>query len=120
MPDLKRISEAVADAFGVEDVFGAPVERDGTLVIPVARVWSAGGGGGGGGGEAVTTDRPASDGGGGGVGFRRRAAPVGAYVIDDAGMRWVPALDVNRIVLGGQVVLMTVAFVVGWAVARRR
>lgn len=118
MPDLKRISEAVADAFGVEDVFGAPVERDGTLVIPVARVWSAGGGGGG--GEAVTTDRPASDGGGGGVGFRRRAAPVGAYVIDDAGMRWVPALDVNRIVLGGQVVLMTVAFVVGWAVARRR
>ncbi|WP_454854725.1 hypothetical protein [Promicromonospora soli] len=139
-PDLSRISEAVAESFGVREVYGEPIERDGVIVVPAARVWSGGGAGGGGGTEpgALTepdptegrTDDPAgsgapephvlAEGGGGGVGFGRRAGPVGAFVVDDHGVRWVPAVNVNRIVLGGQVAFVLAAALVGWAVARRR
>jgi uncharacterized spore protein YtfJ len=123
----------------VRQVYGEPVERDGALVIPAARVWSGGGGGGGGGtepGAAPELDPPEdgadgpaepdtepdaqAEGGGGGVGFGRRAEPAGAFVVDKHGARWIPAVDVNRIVLGGQVALVLAAAVVGWALVRRR
>jgi uncharacterized spore protein YtfJ len=135
-PDLSRISEAVAESFGVREVYGEPIERDGVVVIPAARVWSGGGGGGGGGtesgaaepepsedrtdDEAGTEPNAPAEGGGGGVGFGRRAEPAGAFVVDDQGVRWVPAVNVNRIVLGSQVAFVFAAVVVGWAVARRR
>ncbi|PZR55467.1 sporulation protein [Xylanimonas oleitrophica] len=114
VPDLQRISQKIADGATVRDVFGAPVERDGTLLVPVARVWSSGGGGGGdgtGGG---------ANGSGGGLGLLQRSRPVGAYVLDESGARWEPAVDVTRIVLGGQAALAVVALAVAWAVRRRR
>ncbi|MFD7025165.1 hypothetical protein [Promicromonospora sukumoe] len=146
MPDLNRISEALTGAFGVRQVYGDPIERDGTLVIPAARVATGGGSGGGGGSEpgghhggaATVDDATAGDagseagvetggeagalgeGGGGGFGFGRRAEPAGALVVDDQGVRWVPAVDVNRIVLGGQIAFVLAAAVVAWAVTRRR
>ncbi|MGW2095152.1 hypothetical protein [Promicromonospora sukumoe] len=146
MPDLNRISEALTGAFGVRHVYGDPVERDGTLVIPAARVATGGGSGGGGGtepgghhGDADTVDDATAgdtegeagvetageagalgEGGGGGFGFGRRAEPAGALVLDDQGVRWVPAVDVNRIVLGGQIAFVLAAAVVAWAVSRRR
>lgn len=135
-PDLSRISEAVAEPFGVREVYDEPIERDGVLVIPAARVWSGGGGGGGGGTERGAAEpEPSEDrtddeagaepntpaeGGGGAVGFGRRAEPAGAFVVDDRGVRWIPAVSVNRIVLGGQVALVLAVAVIGWAVARRR
>jgi uncharacterized spore protein YtfJ len=135
-PDLSRISEAVAESFGVREVYGEPIERDGGLVIPAARVWSGGGGGGGGGtepgaaesepsegrtdDEAGTAPNAPAEGGGGGVGFGRRAEPSGAFVVDDQGVRWVPAINVNQIVLGGQVAFVLAAALVAWALARRR
>lgn len=141
MPDLNRISEALTGAFGVRQVYGDPVERDGTLVIPAARVATGGGSGGGGGSEpgghhakggAGTADDAEGEagaegetgalgeGGGGGFGFGRRAEPAGALVVDDQGVRWVPVVDVNRIVLGGQIAFVLAAAVVAWAVTRRR
>ncbi|MFJ3407207.1 hypothetical protein [Promicromonospora sp. NPDC090134] len=144
MPDLNRISEALTGAFGVRQVYGEPIERDGTLVIPAARVATGGGSGGGGGSEpgghhatggdaeggagaAPDADAEADgetgalgEGGGGGFGFGRRAEPAGAIVVDDQGVRWVPAVDVNRIVLGGQIAFVVAAAVVAWAVTRRR
>lgn len=149
MPDLNRISEALTGAFGVRHVYGDPVERDGTLVIPAARVATGGGSGGGGGtepgghhataghatagdtegeaGAATEAGREADgeagalgEGGGGGFGFGRRAEPAGALVLDDQGVRWVPAVDVNRIVLGGQIAFVLAAAVVAWALSRRR
>ncbi len=138
-PDLNRISEAVAESFGVRQVYGEPIERNGVLVIPAARVWSGAGAGGGGGAELGAVAEPAApedaagdqagvgsdaepdaEGGGGGIGFGRRAEPAGAFVVDEHGARWVPAVNVNRIVLGGQVALVLAAAVIGWAVARRR
>lgn len=137
-PDLSRISETLAEAFGVREVYGEPIERDGAIVIPAARVWSGGGAGGGGGTEPGGVADPAppedsadpagrgtepgalAEGGGGGLGFGRRAEPAGAFVVDEHGVRWVPAVDVNRIVLGGQVAFVLAVAAVAWAVSRRR
>jgi uncharacterized spore protein YtfJ len=137
-PDLGRISESLAEAFGAREVYGEPTERDGVIVIPAARVWSGGGAGGGGGTEPGGTAEAApvedsadpavhdtdpgalAEGGGGGFGFGRRAEPAGAFVVDEHGVRWVPAVDVNRMVLGGQVAFVLAVAAVAWAVSRRR
>jgi uncharacterized spore protein YtfJ len=115
VPDLGRISQALAEGAGVRDVFGEPVDRDGTLLVPVARVWTSGGAGGG-----SDTGGRDGGGGGGGIGLARRARPVGAYVIDADGAHWLPSLDVTRIVLGGQAAAVVVALAVAWALRRRR
>ncbi len=80
-------------------VFGEPITQDGVTVIPVARVNTKGGGGGGTG--------PAQDGQtqrGRGGGFGLSARPVGAFVIRQGKVAWRPSVDVNRIVMGGQIV----------------
>jgi uncharacterized spore protein YtfJ len=88
--ELERIShviEQARDALTVRRVYGDPIERDGTVVIPAAAV--AGGAGGGGG----TDERGNS---GGGSGFGLRARPVGAFVIRDGNVRWEPVIDRER------------------------
>jgi len=97
--DAKEILEHARDALTVRRVFGDPIEKEGVLIVPVARVM---GGAGSGSGEE-----------GGGGGWGGVAAPAGVYVIDGQDVRWQPAVDVNRVVLGGQV-----AFVVGLLVLR--
>jgi uncharacterized spore protein YtfJ len=89
----------------VTRVFGEPHEQDGVTVIPAATV--RGGGGGGGDNE---------DNGGGGFGLKAR--PAGAYVIKDGDVRWKPAVDPNRIVLGWQIV-SALGLLVAWGMARR-
>ncbi len=76
-------------------VYGEPYERNGVTVIPAASVQGGVGGGSG--------DEPDGKTGGGG-GFGIRARPVGAYVIRGEQVDWEPALDLNRVILGGQVV----------------
>ena len=90
----EEILDRVRDTLTIRQVFGEPYERDGTVVVPVARV--AGGGGGGGGSSP-------SEGGGGGGGFGFEARPVGAYVIRDGEVAWRPAVDVTRLVLRGAI-----------------
>lgn len=116
-PDLTRLIDAAAEQFGVRQVFGEAYERDGKLVIPAARVWSGAGAGGGGGGEG-SDDGP--EGSGVGVGFGRRGEPAGVFEVDDDGARWVPAVNVNRIVLGGQIAAVAITVAVCWAVSRHR
>ena len=81
--------------------FGPVIERDDCVVIPVAFV--AGGGGGGDALEAPEGTAGATGGGIGGVTW-----PIGAYVIKDGNVRWVPAVDVTLIALGGLVVVRTI------------
>lgn len=93
--DVRQMIDGVRDALTVERVFGEPYERGGTTVLPVARLQ---GGGGGGQGE----DRAKSSGVGGGFGLSAR--PAGVFVIRDGKVRWEAALDVNKILVGMQVV----------------
>jgi hypothetical protein len=83
-------------------VFGQPVEKDGVTLFPVVVVRGGGGGRG---------DRPVA-------GFMARAA--GAYVIRNGTVRWMPAVDVNRIVLGGQIVAIVALVTTAIVVLRRR
>jgi uncharacterized spore protein YtfJ len=87
------------DAMTARTVFAEPIEREGLLIIPAAKVR----GGGGGGGDA---DNNA------GGGFGLSATPAGAYVVRDGRVSWEPALDINRIVLGAQVVAVVALLVI--------
>jgi uncharacterized spore protein YtfJ len=111
--DVNELMQQTRDALTVTRVFGEPVERDGVTVIPVAVVR---GGGGGGQGEGPG---PEGVGSGSGGGFGIAAKPAGVYVIEGNSVRWRPAVDVNRVVLGAQVV-MIVALLVLRSVLRHR
>ena len=94
--DVRQTIEQARDAMSVKRVFGDPYEKNGVTVIPAARVQ---GGAGGGGGEG-----PEGQGGGSGVGFGVNARPAGAFVIRGEDVDWRPAIDVNRVILGGQLI----------------
>lgn len=97
--DVDQVIGQARDALTVKRVFGDPYEKDGVTVIPVAVVR---GGAGGGAGEAP--EGHGGSGSGGGFGLSARAA--GAYVIRGGTVTWTPALDMNRVILGGQVVAL--------------
>ncbi|PRY32391.1 spore germination protein GerW family protein [Pseudosporangium ferrugineum] len=100
-PILDTLREVV-DGATAGKAFGTPVQHDGTLVLPVAKV---GGGAGGGSGTGPAPDGQESGGTGGGLGLS--AKPLGVYVLKNGRVSWRPAIDVNRIVLGGQIVAIT-------------
>lgn len=104
--DMKQILERVTGDVPVKKVFGEPVERDGVMLVPVATVTGAGGGGSG------TVPGTDGNGQGGGGGFAFSARPVGVYVIKDGDAHWRPAMDVNRAILGGQLVGVVLLLVV--------
>jgi uncharacterized spore protein YtfJ len=91
-------------------VYGEPYEKDGVTIIPAFTVRA--GGGFGRGPAAEGPDGEASGGGGGVI-----ARPVGAYIVKDGKAEWEPAIDVNRVILGGQI-LAALALIV-FAVTRR-
>lgn len=93
--DIAQVVDGVRDTLTVRRVFGDPYENDGVTVIPVARVQ-----GGGGLGEADETEGKKGSGGG----FGMTARPAGVFVLQGQRVRWQPAVDVNRIVLGAQAV----------------
>jgi uncharacterized spore protein YtfJ len=102
----------VKGAMRASEVFGTPYEKNGVTIIPAARI-SGGAGGGGYEGEQQT----------GGVGFGVSSRPVGAFVIKGGEVSWQPALDLNRVILMGQVVaiaaLLTARVIVKAATKRR-
>ena len=100
------------DAMTVKRVFGDPLEKNGVTVIPAARIR---GGAGGGTGDEATSGRSGSGG-----GFGVMASPVGAFVIRGDQVTWQPAVDVNRIVLGGQIFAVVAVLVVGSILRARR
>jgi hypothetical protein len=85
--DVKDILSQAEDAMNVKRVFGEPIEKDGVTIIPVAKV---------GGSEEGNK--------GFGAGFGLSATPAGVYVIRDGRVGWRPAVDVNRVIMGGQIV----------------
>lgn len=80
-----QIAETVK-SFGVNAVYGTPLEVDGTTVVPVAVV-AFGFGGGEGKGTGPGSEGSGEGGGGGGGGY---TVPIGAYVGDALGVRFQP------------------------------
>ncbi|MEV0898786.1 sporulation protein [Actinoplanes sp. NPDC049802] len=116
--EILERARAGTETATADRVFGAPIERDGVTVVPVAVVSGGGGGGGGAGGPAGTDDdTQQGEGSGGGFGFTAR--PAGVYVIRGGDAHWRPALDVNKIIIGGQLVAV-VALLVTRSILRRR
>jgi uncharacterized spore protein YtfJ len=87
--------DQVRDTLTVKRVFGEPYEHNGVTIVPVATVMGGAGGGSGDEGETRTGE---------GAGYGLVAKPAGVYVIKDNDVRWQPAVDINRIVMGGQIV----------------
>ena len=103
---LETIREVVDNATAGK-VFGEPIRQNGITVLPVAKV-SGGGGGGGGRGPAEAGHEASGTGGGVGV----MAKPVGVFVIKDSTVSWRPAVDINKIILGSQLMVVTALLVV--------
>jgi len=102
--EVQELLAGARDAVTVKRVYGDPYEKNGLTVIPAATVR---GGGGGGAGEHAGEDK------GGGAGFGLVARPSGAWIVEEGKATWKPAVDVNRIVLGGQIVALAAILVTG-------
>jgi uncharacterized spore protein YtfJ len=187
-PDLAATTRAASDIFSVQRVFGPAYERDGTLVVPVAKLVGSHGVAGAhadaragirrgdpdahGPGEhapgehapgdpvsgtapaaGAGTATPEASGPGGSWhrgaargpgargpqwpfgsgrptgrsgahadsgGYAGRVKPLGVYVLSADGVRWQPALDLNRVILGGQAFGTVAVLALSWALRRRR
>jgi len=114
--DLNELTTQVRDALTVSRVFGEPIARDGVTVVPVAKLRGGGGGGTGEGGGPEGKGQ----GSGAGLGFGIMAKPAGVYVVDGTTVTWRPAVDVNRLALGGQIVAVIALLVLRSVLRRRR
>ena len=109
--DVEKTIEGAKEAITVRRVFGEPYEKNGVTVIPAARVQGGAGGG--------TGEGPEGQGRGGGTGFGVNAKPAGAFVIKGDDVAWRPAVDVNRAILGAQVVAV-LALLVARSIVKHR
>src|SRR5205823_6614286 len=92
--NTQEILTGAQSAMTARRVFGDPIEVRGVTILPVATV-----GGGGGGGQKAGDNS--------GVGFGVAARPAGVYIIRDNGsVTWRPALNLNLVILGGQMVAL--------------
>jgi uncharacterized spore protein YtfJ len=104
--NVDEMLTGVRDALTVKRVYGDPIERDGILIIPAARLR----GGAGGGGDSENNA---------GGGFGITAKPVGAFVVRDGNVAFEPAVDVNRVI--GLSILAFIVAVWSWrSVAKAR
>lgn len=114
--DIQELLSKVGQNLSVSRSFGAAYEKDGAMIIPVAFV---AGGGGGGEGPGPSPSSSSDEGeydddasassedlaGGSGGGFGGVVMPIGAYVVKDDRVRWVPAISANVAIFAGLTVL---------------
>lgn len=101
-----KVVEGIQERFSARIVYGEPVERNGTVTIPAARVIGGGGGG---------SDKEGDEGGGFGI----FATPIGAWVIEDGKTTWKPSVDMPLMVIGGYVVVIAFLYF-RWRIERAR
>lgn len=109
--NVSEIMAMATESAHVKRVFGEPIERNGIVVVPVATVI-----GGMGGGQGTQTDG-SEQGSGAGIGLVAR--PAGMYIIKGDDAAWRPALDLNRVILGGQAVAVVALLVLRSLLGRR-
>jgi uncharacterized spore protein YtfJ len=88
---LATLAERIGARFDARTVFGAPVERDGVTVIPVAAIRFGMGGGGG----SDPSKGQAGEGGGGGG----SAGPAGYIEIKEGRTRFVAVVQPARVLM---------------------
>jgi len=98
----------LANSARVDAVFGQPIERDGTIIVPCAEI-AVGLGMGTGSGPMDEHGRATGSGGGGGGGSRGR--PIAVIIVSREGVRVEPVLDLTRIILA---TFTTGAFMLVW------
>jgi hypothetical protein len=98
--EVQEILDEARKSVGAKGVYAEPYVQNGLTVIPAATV---AGGGGAGSGESP-------DGHGGGGGFGVKSRPSGAWVIENGVVRWKTAFDLNRIVIGAELVALAGVF----------
>lgn len=108
--NVAELRAKTRDTPTAQRAFGEPIVLDGVTVIPVARIS-------GGGGLGTSPTPPGSAGhdgadAGSGGGFGIGMTPVGVFSIRDGAVTWRPAFDLNRVILGGQLVGLVTVLVV--------
>lgn len=114
--EITSLLSRMSDHIHVSRAFGPPTDHGSVTVVPVAVV--IGGGGLGTGEEAPEepgSDEPRDT--GMGAGFGGVTWPLGVYVIEGDRVRWVPAVDVTRVVLA---VIALLKVIVALRAGRRR
>jgi uncharacterized spore protein YtfJ len=107
--NLTEILDDAKETIGSKGVFGTPFEKNGVTIIPAARIM---GGAGAGEGPTHRSEDEATEEGtgtgstGSGGGFGVSGQPTGAFVIKGDKVTWLPAVDVNRLMFGFQVVMI--------------
>jgi uncharacterized spore protein YtfJ len=101
---LDRLSEKIAETGSVRAVFGAPIERDGITIVPVARArWGLGGGGGSNAGPEGRTGVTGQGSGGGAAGS---ICPIGYIELSEGSTIYRPIRNPQVMLLAGAVMFM--------------
>jgi len=109
------------DLLTVRRVFGEPIQQGDVTLVPVARVMGGSGYGDGDGEWRKPTDGDETGtGSGSGGGFGVNVTPVGVYVVRGTDVTWQPAMDLNRTILGGQILGALALLLIARAMRRRR
>ena len=124
---LGKLVESLGGTATAKAVFGEPVEKDGVMVVPVARVrYGVGGGGGRGPGRKKKGDAADAEQSGYGHGGGVQAAPVGYIELSGGRATYRRIADPARPMaiallfpLVGAISLGIVALVAGWLKDRR-
>lgn len=103
----QAILDRARDAMSVQRVFGEPIRDGDVTIIPVAKVSGGAGAGSG------------SDDEGGGGGFGMHATGIGVYEIRNGIATYKPAIDVNRVIMGGQMIAVVAIIIVGGIIRAR-
>ncbi|HMM41259.1 MAG TPA: hypothetical protein PKA95_05105 [Thermomicrobiales bacterium] len=102
------ILDRARDTLTVKRVFGEPIHEGDVTLVPVANV--SGGAGAGSGPD---------DQGGSGGGFGVHAKGIGVYEIRNGAATFKPAIDVNRVIMGGQLIAIVAIIVIGGIIRAR-
>jgi uncharacterized spore protein YtfJ len=116
---IDEIVQKVQDNANVKVVFGEPIQQEGTMIIPVAKVSVQGGGGGGygpdkrRGKDAEAADNPEKDAAGMGLGVSVRTVPLGYIEIVEGEAYFQEIVDRTKLMMTGMVLAGFVALVLG-------
>jgi uncharacterized spore protein YtfJ len=106
--NVEQVLNHMLEAASIHAVFGQPIERGNSTVVPCAEVVA---GMGMGSGSGTVDEEKSTIGSGSGGGGGTRARPIAAIVISEDGVRVEPIVDATRVAL---VAITTAAFVLFW------